>query len=116
MIRVQTYPDHGRKEVFRFFHNDNAAEMAPYDALCGVHWRPGEMWIYGFLVRNGRAGRKWLLELLDLAEQGGAQWIKSTRGPGHVLPFGVEQPNGDVWINVAEVRARFPVDTNFLSL
>lgn len=116
MIRVEQLPDRGRKAIFRLFHNDAAPEMAPYDALMGVHWLPGEMWIHGFLVRNGRVGRKWLLELLAEAEEGGAAWIKTTRAVGHVLPFGEEQPNGEHWISVAEVRARFPMDTDFAPL
>ncbi|APW38952.1 hypothetical protein RD110_18525 [Rhodoferax koreense] len=116
MIRVERLPDAGSKEVFRFFHDDAAPAMAPYDALCGVHWLPGEMWIKGLLVRNGRVGRKWLLELLEEAERGGAEWIKSTRGFGHILPFGHEQPNGEIWINVAEVRARFPFDSRLMPL
>jgi len=116
MIRVERLPSDGEKDVFRFFHDDDAPEMAPYDALCGVHWLPGEMWIKGFLVRNGRFGRKWLLELVEKAEEGGAVWVKTKRGSGHILPFGRVQPNGDVWMSVAEARSRFPVDTNFLSL
>lgn len=117
MIRVQRLPQEGEKDVLRFFHDDNAPDGSPFDADCMAHWTdPESMWIHGLLVRNGRLTRKWLLELLDLAEKGGATWIKYKRADGIPLPGGIVQPNGDIWMPVQALRARFPFDTNFMSL
>lgn len=117
MIRVQQLPSEGEKQVLRFFHNDQAPHMAPFDADCTVHWAdPQSMWIHGLLVRNGRLTRKWLLELLEIAEQGGAHWIKYKRADGIPLPGGIVQPNGDIWVPVQAMRARCPFDTNFAPL
>lgn len=117
MIRVQRLPHEGEKDVLRFFHDDNAPDMAPFDADCLVHWSdPESMWIHGLLVRNGAMTRKWLLELLEIAEKGGALWIKSKRADGRKIPGGITQPNGDIWVSVPTMRARFPFDTNFMPI
>ena len=117
MIRPQLLPDPGPKYVLRFFHDDSAPDMAKFDADCTAHWSdPESMWIHGLLVRNGSLTRKWLLELLELAEKGGARWIKYKRADGIPLPGGIVQPNGDIWVPVATMRARFPFDTNFAAL
>ena len=117
MIRVQRLPAQGEKDILRFFHDDDAPAMAPFDADCTVHWADAEsMWIHGLLVKNGPMTRKWMLELLEVAERGGAVWIKSKRADGHRIPGGIERANGEMWVHVPSMRARFPFDTNFASI
>src|SRR6218665_15626 len=107
MIRVQTLAEGGQKDILRLFHDDSAPDGAPFDGQCVVHWVDDtSMWVHGLTVRNGRMGRKWLLEVLEYGERHGAVWIKSKRTDGHVLPGGEVQPNGDIWVAVQAMRAR----------
>lgn len=114
MIRPQHLPKGAAYTALRCFHDPHPKPMADFDASFLVQWEPPDAaWVW---LGKGELNRALLRELLCWMDSHGVKTIKAMRSERRRIPGGVRQPDGSVWVDVAEMQRRYPFDTGFTPL